>query len=103
MDRLSTGARWKLVYDATPPLRFVFAGPRHGSAIAGYVIFSSDAAGRCTPSSRQAALERHLNFDCLPWVEQQAGVDYGIKRPRSTSPSPAGRSYRRAMYCMPHS
>ncbi|WP_317205438.1 type VI secretion system-associated protein TagF [Janthinobacterium sp.] len=49
MDLLSADARWKLAYDALPPLRFAFIGPRRGRAIAGHITASSDQSSRRFP------------------------------------------------------
>ncbi len=49
MDLLSGDARWKLSYDALPPLHFAFIGPRRGRAIAGRIQSSSDQSSRRFP------------------------------------------------------
>jgi type VI secretion system protein ImpM len=49
MTRLPNDARWKLYYDASPPVSFAFVGPRRRHAIAGHLVASRDRSGRRFP------------------------------------------------------
>jgi type VI secretion system protein ImpM len=49
MNVLSADPRWKLSYDAMPPLHFAFVGTRSRRAIAGHLATSSDASQRRYP------------------------------------------------------
>lgn len=49
MTLLSADPRWKITYDAIPPLHFAFIGPHKKRAIAGHIIASSDQAHRRFP------------------------------------------------------
>jgi type VI secretion system protein ImpM len=49
MTRLPNDARWKLYYDAAPPLSFAFVGPSRRHAIAGHLVASRDQSGRRFP------------------------------------------------------
>lgn len=49
MELLSADPRWKIIYDAVPPLHFVFMGPRSKRAIAGHLRASTDQAQRRFP------------------------------------------------------
>ena len=50
MELMSTGdARWKVVYDAAPPVQFAFLGSRSQVGLAGHLIASNDTAGRRFP------------------------------------------------------
>lgn len=49
MELLSVDPRWKIIYDAVPPLHFVFMGPRSRRAIAGHLRASTDQAQRRFP------------------------------------------------------
>lgn len=57
MDLMSADARWKLTYDALPPLHFAFIGPRRGRAIAGHIAASSDASSRRFPFLMMGTME----------------------------------------------
>jgi type VI secretion system protein ImpM len=49
MTRLPTDVRWKLYYDASPPVSFAFVGPSRRHAIAGHLVASHDRSGRRFP------------------------------------------------------
>jgi type VI secretion system protein ImpM len=49
MTRLPNDARWKLYYDASPPVSFAFVGPSRRHAIAGHLVASRDRSGRRFP------------------------------------------------------
>lgn len=49
MTRLPNDARWKLYYDASPPVSFAFVGPSRRHAIAGHLVASHDRSGRRFP------------------------------------------------------
>jgi type VI secretion system protein ImpM len=49
MTRLPNEARWKLYYDASPPVSFAFVGPSRRHAIAGHLVASRDQSGRRFP------------------------------------------------------
>jgi type VI secretion system protein ImpM len=49
MTRLPNDARWKLYYDASPPVSFAFVGPSRRHAIAGHLVASRDQSGRRFP------------------------------------------------------
>jgi len=49
MELLSVDPRWKIIYDAVPPVHFVFMGPRSRRAIAGHLRASTDQAQRRYP------------------------------------------------------
>jgi type VI secretion system protein ImpM len=57
MQVLSTDPRWKLNYDATPPLRFAFVGTRSRRAIAGHLAASSDISQQRYPFLSMSAIE----------------------------------------------
>lgn len=57
MDLMSANARWKLVYDAAPPLHFAFVGPRRRHAIGGHIVPSSDESSRRYPFLMVGAME----------------------------------------------
>ena len=57
MNALTTAPRWKLNYDALPPLRFAFVGTRSRRAIAGCLQASSDQSRRRFPFMVMGALE----------------------------------------------
>jgi type VI secretion system protein ImpM len=57
MNVLSADPRWKLNYDATPPLHFAFVGTRSRRAIAGHLAASSDASQRRYPFLSMSAIE----------------------------------------------
>jgi type VI secretion system protein ImpM len=42
-------ARWKLYYDASPPVSFAFVGPARRHAVAGHLVASHDQSGRRYP------------------------------------------------------
>jgi type VI secretion system protein ImpM len=49
MTRLPGDARWKLYYDAAPPVSFAFVGPGRRHAVAGHLVASHDQSGRRFP------------------------------------------------------
>ncbi|ALK96712.1 type VI secretion-associated protein [Massilia sp. WF1] len=49
MTRLPNDARWKLYYDASPPVSFAFVGPSRRHAVAGHLVASHDRSGRRFP------------------------------------------------------
>jgi type VI secretion system protein ImpM len=49
MTRLPVDARWKLYYDAAPPVSFAFVGPARRHAVAGHLVASQDQSGRRFP------------------------------------------------------
>jgi type VI secretion system protein ImpM len=49
MTRLPNDPRWKLYYDASPPVSFAFVGPSRRHAIAGHLVASHDRSGRRFP------------------------------------------------------
>jgi type VI secretion system protein ImpM len=49
MSQLSQDPRWKINYDAMPPLQFAFVGTRRKHAIAGHIVASHDQSGRRFP------------------------------------------------------
>jgi type VI secretion system protein ImpM len=49
MTRLPGDARWKLYYDASPPVSFAFVGPGRRHAVAGHLVASHDQSGRRFP------------------------------------------------------
>ena len=57
MNALTAEPRWKLNYDALPPLRFAFVGTRSRRAIAGRLEASSDQSHRRFPFMAMGALE----------------------------------------------
>jgi len=57
MNALTAAPRWKLNYDALPPLRFAFVGTRSRRAIAGRLEASSDQSQRRFPFMAMSALE----------------------------------------------
>jgi type VI secretion system protein ImpM len=57
MNVLSADPRWKLNYDAMPPLHFAFVGTRSRRAIAGHLTASSDASQRRYPFLSMSAIE----------------------------------------------
>lgn len=57
MDLLSHEPRWKLLYDALPPMHFSIIGPRRRHAIAGHLIASADQAQRRFPFLLMSAIE----------------------------------------------
>lgn len=57
MTLLTRDPRWKLLYDAMPPLRFAFVGTRSGCAIAGRIAASCDQSRRRFPFLAMSALD----------------------------------------------
>ncbi|HEY4541023.1 MAG TPA: type VI secretion system-associated protein TagF [Noviherbaspirillum sp.] len=57
MELLASEPRWKLLYDAVPPMHFSFIGPRRRHAIAGHMIASCDKAQRRFPFLLMSAME----------------------------------------------
>jgi type VI secretion system protein ImpM len=49
MTRLPGDPRWKLYYDASPPVSFAFVGPGRRHAVAGHLVASHDQSGRRFP------------------------------------------------------
>jgi type VI secretion system protein ImpM len=49
MTRLPADVRWKLYYDASPPVSFAFVGPSRRHAVAGHLVASHDQSGRRFP------------------------------------------------------
>lgn len=49
MTRLPNDPRWKLYYDAMPPVSFAFVGPSRRHAVAGHLVASRDRSGRRFP------------------------------------------------------
>ncbi len=57
MDRLATHPRWKLIYDAAPPLHFAVLGTGSRVGLAGQWLPSQDASGRRFPFITAAAFD----------------------------------------------
>lgn len=57
MELLSVDPRWKIIYDAVPPLHFVFMGPRSKRAVAGHLRASTDQAQRRFPFLTMGTME----------------------------------------------
>jgi len=57
MDRLATHPRWKLIYDAAPPLQFAVLGTGNRVGLAGQWLPSQDASGRRFPFITAAAFD----------------------------------------------
>jgi len=57
MNLVSAEPRWKLNYDAMPPLDFAFVGTRSRRAIAGHLAASSDLSQRRYPFLGMSAIE----------------------------------------------
>lgn len=57
MTLLAADPRWKITYDAVPPLHFAFIGPHKKRAIAGHIIASSDEAHRRFPFLTMGTLD----------------------------------------------
>lgn len=57
MDRLATDPRWKLIYDAAPPVQFAILGTASAVGLAGYWMASQDASGRRFPFITASALD----------------------------------------------
>jgi type VI secretion system protein ImpM len=57
MDRLATHPRWKLIYDAAPPLQFAVLGTGNRVGLAGHWLPSQDASGRRFPFITAAAFD----------------------------------------------
>jgi type VI secretion system protein ImpM len=49
VELMATDPRWKLVYDAAPPVQFAFLGSRSTVGLAGHLIPSQDSSGRRFP------------------------------------------------------
>lgn len=49
MELMSNDPRWKLTYDAAPPLHFAFMGSRNKLAVAGHMVTSRDQSERRFP------------------------------------------------------
>ena len=56
MNLLSADPRWKLNYDAMPPLDFAFVGTRSRRAVAGHLATSSDLSTRRYPFLSMSAI-----------------------------------------------
>ncbi|AXA89905.1 type VI secretion system-associated protein TagF [Massilia sp. YMA4] len=57
LTELASNARWKLHYDALPPLHFAFVGPTSRHVVAGHLLASGDLSGRRFPFIAMSALE----------------------------------------------
>lgn len=57
MELLSADPRWKILYDAVPPMHFSFIGPRRKHAIAGHLVASCDQSQRRFPFLLMSAME----------------------------------------------
>lgn len=66
MNVLSAEPRWKLNYDAMPPLSFAFVGTRSRRAIAGQLAASSDSSRRRYPFLTMSAIEVERPADFIP-------------------------------------
>jgi type VI secretion system protein ImpM len=49
LELMSADARWKEIYDRTPPLHFAFLGMKSRVALAGHLVASADGSGRRFP------------------------------------------------------
>ncbi len=57
IEALADDARWQIVYDRAPPMRFAQLGAKSTLGMAGYLIASRDASGRRYPLLTAARLE----------------------------------------------
>ncbi|HEY4317362.1 MAG TPA: type VI secretion system-associated protein TagF [Herbaspirillum sp.] len=57
MEFLSHDPRWKIIYDAMPPLNFAVMGPRSNRAIAGHLRGSTDQSQRRFPFLSMSAMD----------------------------------------------
>lgn len=65
LELLAEDPRWKLIYDAAPPLDFACLGSRTRLAIAGHVRPGQDASARRYPFVAAVALEADAALDFL--------------------------------------
>ncbi|WKB52772.1 type VI secretion system-associated protein TagF [Eleftheria terrae] len=59
MELLATDPRWKLIYDAAPPVQFAFLGSRSMVGLAGHLMPSQDSSGRRFPFITAGTFEVH--------------------------------------------
>ncbi|MFZ6674179.1 type VI secretion system-associated protein TagF [Undibacterium sp. Xuan67W] len=57
MELLALDPRWKITYDAVPPMHFAFIGPRRKRSIAGHIVASTDEAQRRFPFLAMSTME----------------------------------------------
>jgi type VI secretion system protein ImpM len=57
MSRLPSDPRWKINYDAMPPVSFAFVGPRRRHGVCGHLVASHDQSGRRFPFLMMRALD----------------------------------------------
>jgi type VI secretion system protein ImpM len=57
MSQLPSDPRWKLNYDAMPPVSFAFVGPSRRHAVCGHLVASHDQSGRRFPFLMMRALD----------------------------------------------
>jgi type VI secretion system protein ImpM len=57
MSRLPSDPRWKINYDAMPPVSFAFVGPSRRHAVCGHLVGSHDQSGRRFPFLMMRALD----------------------------------------------
>jgi type VI secretion system protein ImpM len=74
MNVLSADPRWKLNYDAMPPLHFAFVGTRSRRAIAGHLSSSSDSSMRRYP------------FLCMSAIDVDAPAAFVRRSPLALAP-----------------
>jgi type VI secretion system protein ImpM len=74
MSQLPQDPRWKINYDAMPPLRFAFVGPRRKHAIAGHIVASQDQSGRRFP------------FLLMQRLDVPEGIDFTGHSPLALAP-----------------
>ncbi len=80
IELMCEDSRWRLIYDAAPPLHFAILGPAHGRGLAGHMRVSRDASGRRFPFVRAASFEvpdpldalRHFPLALAPLWQAQA-------------------------------
>ncbi|AKJ28542.1 type VI secretion system-associated protein TagF [Caldimonas brevitalea] len=65
MELLATDPRWKLVYDAAPPVQFAFLGSRSTVGLAGHLIPSQDSSGRRFPFITAGSFEVREPLDFM--------------------------------------
>jgi type VI secretion system protein ImpM len=82
MTRLPNDARWKLYYDASPPVSFAFVGPSRRHAVAGHLVASHDQSGRRFP------------FLMMRTVDVPAPASLRVALPAGLRPA-CGTSWRR--------
>lgn len=64
MDRLALDPRWKLIYDAAPPVQFAILGTASPVGMGGHWIASEDASGRRFPFIAAAAFDLPAPHEC---------------------------------------